>query len=151
MIVGFPTETRQEFEDTLSLIETVAFDGVFAFAYSDRPNAPAAHFSGAVGETEKMERLNTLLALQERITEKKNQALVGTVQSVLVEGESRKKRHADPVAGDDVGTGARQMTGRTETGKIVHFSTDTLMPGEMVNIKIVHAYPHSLWGTCTGE
>ena len=147
MIVGFPSETRQDFEETLSLISTVEFDGLFAFAYSDRPNAPAARFSGTVDEVEKMARLNELLALQETFTEQRNQALVGTVQPVLVEGESRKKRHAEP----DGKIGAPQMTGRTDTGKIVHFLATGTVPGEMVNINIEHAYSHSLWGTCEGR
>ena len=147
MIVGFPSETRQDFEQTLSLISTVDFDGLFAFAYSDRPNAPAAHFSGAVDEVEKMSRLNELLALQETFTEKHNQSLVGTVQAILVEGESLKKRHAK--SGETVS--ASQMTGRTDSGKIVHFNATGVVPGEMVNINIVQAYSHSLWGTREGE
>jgi len=147
MIVGFPSETQQDFEQTLSLVSTVEFDGLFAFAYSDRPNAPAAKFSGAVDEVEKMARLNALLALQESFTEQKNKALVGNVQAVLVEGESLKKRHAEP--GEYIT--APQMTGRTDTGKIVHFSATGVVPGDMVNIKIAHAYSHSLWGTCAGE
>ncbi len=147
MIVGFPSETPQDFEQTLSLITSVGFDGLFAFAYSDRPNAPAAHFSGAVDEVEKMARLNELLALQETFTQQRNQALVGTVQSVLVEGESQKKRHTEP--GEEMK--APQMTGRTDTGKIVHFLATGVAPGEMVNINIAHAYSHSLWGTCEGR
>ncbi|MFK5952491.1 MAG: tRNA (N6-isopentenyl adenosine(37)-C2)-methylthiotransferase MiaB [Desulfobacterium sp.] len=147
MIVGFPSETRQNFDQTLSLVSTVGFDGLFAFAYSDRPNAPAAKFSGAVDEVEKMARLNELLALQESFTEQTNNALVGSVQAVLVQGESLKKRHAEP--GENIT--APQMTGRTDTGKIVHFSATGVVPGEMVNIKIAHAYSHSLWGTCAGE
>ena len=147
MIVGFPSETRQDFEQTLSLISTVGFDGLFAFAYSNRPNAPAAHFSGAVDEVEKMARLNELLALQETFTEQQNQALVGSIQTILVEGRSLKKRHTEP--GEHVA--APQMTGRTDTGKIVHFNATGVAPGEMVNINIVQAYSHSLWGTCEGE
>ena len=147
MIVGFPSETRQDFEQTLSLVSTVGFDGLFAFAYSDRPNAPAARFSGAVDEVEKMARLNELLTLQESFTEQSNNALVGSVQAVLVEGESLKKRHSEP--GENIN--APQMTGRTDTGKIVHFSATGEGPGDMVNIKIAHAYSHSLWGTCAGE
>ncbi len=147
MIVGFPSETRQDFEQTLSLVSTVGFDGLFAFAYSDRPNAPAAKFSGAVDEVKKMARLNELLTLQESFTEQKNNAIVGSVQAVLVEGESLKKRHTEP--GENIT--APQMTGRTDTGKIVHFSATGVGPGDMVNIKIAHAYSHSLWGTCAGE
>ncbi len=64
IIVGFPTETVEEFEDTLALVAQVQFDSIFAFAYSDRSSAPAARFSGGVDETEKMARLNRLLAFR---------------------------------------------------------------------------------------
>ncbi|MBF0229241.1 MAG: tRNA (N6-isopentenyl adenosine(37)-C2)-methylthiotransferase MiaB [Desulfamplus sp.] len=171
MIVGFPSESREDFEQTLDLIKRVEFDGLFAFAYSDRPNAPAAKFSGAVDEDEKMVRLNELLALQEYYTQKKNQALVGTVQAVLVEGKSLKSRHieehteADKKENDSCEISKQsdkistshsiiqnhnlklsQMTGRTESGKIVHFYADNINQGQIVDVYIENAYPHSLWG-----
>ncbi len=163
MIVGFPSESRDDFEQTLDLIRGVEFDGLFAFSYSDRPNAPAAKFSGHVDEDEKMARLNELLDLQEHYTEKKNRLLVGTVEPVLVEGKSLKKRQAE---GDEIPasdhskkveclqgepisrTSPRpQMTGRTESGKIVHFYADNINPGQIVDIYIENSYPHSLWGS----
>ncbi|MBF0378708.1 MAG: tRNA (N6-isopentenyl adenosine(37)-C2)-methylthiotransferase MiaB [Desulfamplus sp.] len=143
MIVGFPSESREDFEQTLDLIKTVEFDGLFAFSYSDRPNAPAAKFSGAVDEEEKMARLNELLSLQEYYTQKKNQALVGTVQAVLVEGKSLKNRHSDKL---EIEANRLQMTGRTESGKIVHFYADNINQGQIVGVYIENAYPHSLWG-----
>ncbi|SLM33007.1 (Dimethylallyl)adenosine tRNA methylthiotransferase MiaB [Desulfamplus magnetovallimortis] len=187
MIVGFPSETREDFDLTLDLVKTVEFDGLFAFAYSDRPNAPAAHFPGALDEKEKMARLNELLELQEYYTQKANQALKGSVETVLVEGQSLKKRHTYPegdefknsevnrdltlkgsdvhrdlpLKGCDVHSDLTrnscnvhrdlpQMTGRTDSGKIVHFQAKDIEPGQMVQIRIEHAYPHSLWGTvCT--
>lgn len=147
MIVGFPSETRADFDQTLDLVTTIRFDGLFAFAYSDRPNAPAVKFSGKVSEDEKMARLNELLDLQENVTEEKNQALVGKITTVLVEGKSRKKRQG----GGETTDSPSQMTGRTESGKIVHFRADNVQPGMILEIKIEHAYPHSLWGTVQGS
>ncbi len=142
MIVGFPSETRWDFQQTLSLVRDVEFDGLFAFAYSDRPNAPAAKFPDAVDEKEKMARLNELLDFQETITKKKNQAMVGNIETVLVEGHSLKKRHQT----EDEADGRPQMSGRCESAKIVHFCAEDLVPGDLVSIKIDKAYPHSLWG-----
>ena len=151
MIVGFPSETREDFDETLDLIRTVRFDGIFAFAYSDRPNAPAASFSGALAEDEKMARLNELLALQEHYTELSNRSAVGSVQSVLVEGKSVKKRQVRDMEGEPNKTmeDLPQMTGRTESGKIVHFYAEGIETGDMVKIKIEQGYPHSLWGRVT--
>jgi len=148
MIVGFPSESRQDFDQTLDLIRRVEFDGLFAFSYSDRPNAPASKFSSPLSEEKKMERLNELLSLQEHYTEKSNLASVGKVESVLVEGRSMKNRHTEPQAEQPPSDhlSLPQMTGRTESGKIVHFHADNTDPGELVDIYIEHAYPHSLWG-----
>ncbi|MBF0412807.1 MAG: tRNA (N6-isopentenyl adenosine(37)-C2)-methylthiotransferase MiaB [Desulfamplus sp.] len=160
MIVGFPSESREDFEQTLDLVRTVEFDGLFAFTYSDRPNAPAAKFSGHIDDDEKLSRLNELLAIQEHYTEKRNQALVGAVQPVLVEGKSLKRRHEEntqehedvKISSDLDNTSSKvlpQMTGRTESGKIVHFYADNIAQGQIVDIYIEQAYPHSLWGSLT--
>ncbi|MBI9090924.1 MAG: tRNA (N6-isopentenyl adenosine(37)-C2)-methylthiotransferase MiaB [Desulfobacterium sp.] len=146
MIIGFPSETREEFDQTMDLIKAVEFDGIFAFAYSDRPNAPAAKFSDAVDEAEKMARLNELLEFQEKMTEQKNMALVGQCVRVLVEGKSQKKRHSSKASQSNL----PQMTGRTESAKIVHFHGEDIHPGDILDIKIEHAYPHSLWGSVQG-
>jgi tRNA-2-methylthio-N6-dimethylallyladenosine synthase len=158
MIIGFPTETRSEFEETMALVREVEFDGIFAFAYSDRPTAPASKFSGAVEEDEKMDRLNHLIRFQEEMTHKKNKALVGSLERVLVEGLSQKKRHNGGDGGGDLSgqpdlpdlPDLPQMTGRTESGKIVHFFGENISPGDILDIKIERAYPHSLWGECKG-
>ena len=89
-IVGFPGETKADFKETLDLIKTVEYEGLFAFKYSDRPNAKAALFAQKVPDKEKKERLKKLLDLQEVISRKKNRALVGTTQEILVEGFSKK-------------------------------------------------------------
>lgn len=142
IIVGFPSETRADFEDTLALLREVEFDSIFAFAYSDRSSAPAAKFPDQVAEQEKKDRLNELLAFQESFTEKKNQATVGKTLTVLVEGKSNKKRDGFDPGPDNL----EQMFGRTESNKIVHFPSDRAKIGDVMTIKIMNAYPHSLWG-----
>jgi len=142
IIVGFPGETRTDFNDTASLLTDVGFDSIFAFAYSDRSSAPAAKFADQVEEKEKMDRLNQLLALQDRVTEKKNKQVTGQVVQVLVEGVSNKQ-HADFVKTSD---NMQQMTGRTASNKVVHFPSDTAAAGDLVDIQITDAYLHSLWG-----
>lgn len=152
MIVGFPGETRQDFEETLDLVKTVEFDGLFAFAYSDRPNAPAAAFSDKISEQEKKQRLQELLELQERFTLKKNQSRVGITEMILVEGNSKKQNRsaAEDTSSDE--THEVQWTGRTSDNKIVNFTHSNpenghkIDTGEMVKVKIEKAFPHSLWG-----
>ena len=149
IIVGFPGETEADFNETVDLMKMVQFDGLFAFVYSDRPNAPAVRFKNKISEEEKRERLQTLLELQENFTRMKNQALVGSVQSILVEGTSKKQlsgssNRPQPTV---------QWTGRTSTNKIVNFyhcnnpqSRADIFPGKIVRTKIERAYAHSLWG-----
>ncbi len=148
-IVGFPGETENDFEETLDLIRRVRFDSVFAFNYSDRPGTPAADFSNKVPEAEKADRLQRLFDLQAEITKEKNHVLVGSIQTVLVEGESRRQ------GGDDSrDSGSRvQWTGRTSSNRIVNFSFDNLLlsPGDhlmgaLVDVHIERALAHSLWG-----
>ena len=85
IIVGFPGETRAEFEETIDLIKTVVYDSLYAFKYSDRPNATAAGLPGKITEPEKKERLQAVLDLQESFTIQKNESLLGTVEFILVE------------------------------------------------------------------
>ncbi|MGB5747581.1 MAG: tRNA (N6-isopentenyl adenosine(37)-C2)-methylthiotransferase MiaB [Desulfobacterales bacterium] len=149
IIVGFPGESEADFDETLDLIRTIEFDGLFAFKYSDRPNAPAAKFEEKVSDQQIKKRLQILLDLQETFTKKKNQALVGTCLPILAEGFS--KRHS---AGNlNQPHQAAQWTGRTTTNKIVNFyqdgnseSCDDVSPGQLVDVKIEKAYAHSLWG-----
>ena len=149
IIVGFPGETETDFNDTLDLIKTVHFDGLFAFVYSDRPNAPAVQFRNKISEEEKRKRLQTLLKLQEDFTRMKNQALVGSVQPILVEGTSKKQSSG----GFNRSQSTEQWTGRTTTNKIVNFyhhdnpqSGVDIFPGKVVYTRIEKAYAHSLWG-----
>ena len=142
IIVGFPSETLDDFNDTMNLIRTVEFDSIFAFAYSNRTSAPAAKFSGQIDEKEKLDRLNLLLQLQETFTENKNKALIGKTLEILVEGKSSKKHDGF----EQIDKNMEQMTGRTVSNKIVHFPSNRFHIGDMVRIKIEAAYPHSLWG-----
>lgn len=154
-IVGFPGETRADFDETLQLIRTVEFDSLFAFSYSDRPNASAVRFDGKVSEKERKDRLQELLALQAEITTRKNRAMVGETVIVLVEGVSKQR------AGNDEGNTfglIQQWTGRTTANKIVNFSMEggDLIPeealtGQLVAVRIEKALAHSLWGRPVGE
>jgi len=146
-IVGFPGESREDFEATLALMETVAFDSVFAFMYSDRKIAPASHFKNKVNEDEIKKRLQELLSTQETITMRKNRALVGTFQEVMVEGNSTRPGLAEAI--DD----GPQWSGRTPGNKIVNFNMgrkvdpeDALSVGQLVEVRIEKAYAHSLRG-----
>lgn len=145
-IVGFPGESEDDFADTLHLIQKVAFDGLFAFMYSDRPNAPAGRFKGKISDAVKSERLQKLLELQESITVMKNKRLVGSFQSVLVEGLSKKVGIDETVA-----VHQQQWTGRTPCNRIVHFIVDgphagRISSGDLIEVRIDRAFSHSLRG-----
>jgi tRNA-2-methylthio-N6-dimethylallyladenosine synthase len=148
IIVGFPGETAKDFESTLDLIRQVAYDGLFVFNYSDRPQTPAAHFSGKVLAPESNRRLQAVLALQEQITRTKNEGLVGTVARVLVEGHSKKQDGS----GSSARQGAIEWTGRTFGQRIVNFTNALdptgrrIVPGDLVKVKIERALSHSLRG-----
>ena len=143
IIVGFPFETKYDFNETVELIKQVEFDSVFAFAYSGRPGTKALKFLNQVNEQEKKERLNQLLKIQDFFTNKKNQAHVGKIELVLVEGKSLKKRNVTQQEKQIL----PQMTGRTESSKIVHFYGENIKAGDILNVKIKNAYSHSLWGS----
>ncbi len=147
IIVGFPYETSKDFDKTLELLHEIKFDSIFAFAYSNRSSAPAAKFDGQIDEQEKKDRLNLLLEVQEGYTEEKNTQMKGKTFPVLVEGKSSRKR--EDIKNPE-GKNFCQMTGRTESNKIVHFMSQTAKAGDMIDILIQEAYPHSLWGTQKG-
>jgi tRNA-2-methylthio-N6-dimethylallyladenosine synthase len=151
-IVGFPGETESQFAATLDLIDTVRYDGLFAFMYSDRPNAPAAAFSDKVDEPVKKRRLQELLDCQQRITQEKYAALVGRSTRVLVEGPGRD------LTAEAAGSNAPspKWTGRTSTNRIVHFTIPEpfapdkeLLTGTLAQIMIEGSHAHSLRGRLT--
>lgn len=131
-IVGFPGETAQDFEDTMDLIKKVNFDMSFSFIYSARPGTPASDMPDDVTEEEKKERL---YRLQHQINQQASQfsrQMLGTEQRVLVEGPSKK----------DI----MELTGRTETNRIVNFQGTPDMIGKFVDIKVTDVYTNSLRG-----
>ncbi len=129
VIVGFCGETEEEFQHTLDLLAQVRFDKVHVAAYSPRPGTIAwRRMEDDVPQYEKMRRLHAVEALQEGIARQLNEALVGTVQEVLVEGERGGK-----------------LYGRTRTNKLVHFPGEA-RPGDLVQVRIQRASPWSLQG-----
>ncbi len=156
IIVGFPGESDQDFEDTLALIKEINFDGLFAFIYSDRPHAPAVRFPNKIDEALKKQRLQRVLASQESVTLFKNQALVGTVQEILVDGvNNHMAASMDGQAVPCQGSKAAELQwkGRTSTNKIVHFTVGTKhsddnqrLTGQTLRIMIEEALPHCLLG-----
>ncbi len=145
MIVGFPGETEADFELTLDLIRKVRFDGLFAFMYSDRPNAPACLFAEKVPDDVSRERLHALLALQDGVTFARNSALVGSLLEVLVEGAGKRSGFGSPAT-----TEPAQWTGRTPGNKIVHLHAEPgagrIGPGSLARVRIEKAMAHSLRG-----
>jgi tRNA-2-methylthio-N6-dimethylallyladenosine synthase len=131
-IVGFPGETEQDFERTLALIEEVGFDGSFSFVYSPRPGTPAADLADDTPQALKLERLRRLQAATDAHARRISDAMVGTMQRVLVEGPSRK----DPA----------ELAGRTENNRVVNFAGAPRLVGRLVDLRITAALPHSLRG-----
>jgi tRNA-2-methylthio-N6-dimethylallyladenosine synthase len=132
MIVGFPGEKEEDFQLSLGLLEEVRFDGLFSFKYSDRPQTGARLLDGKVEEEVKLERLQKLQGLQERITLEKNETQVGQTSVVLVEGPSQ--------------IGGSQLSGRTPHNRVVNFEGSPHLIGEEVPILITVAHAHSLEG-----
>lgn len=156
IIVGFPGETEADFEATMTLIQQVEFDSLFAFNYSDRPNASAAGFGGKIDDRVKAERLQAVLACQQEVTNKKCQALVGSVQQILVDGPSKSTGNRQEGASKRNPFPAPQWSGRTGSNKIVHFihegmnaSGNQILTGRLMDIMIEKAMPHCLWGRIT--
>ncbi len=131
VMVGFPGETDNDFEDTLHLIQQVRFDSLYSFKYSDRAGTAAEKMENKVSESVKTSRLTVLQDIQEQITREKNKELEGRVFEVLIEGESRR---------------GAQKTGKTTTNKIVNFLWDKGAPGDLVSIRVKQAFINSLRG-----
>jgi tRNA-2-methylthio-N6-dimethylallyladenosine synthase len=132
IIVGFPGETEEDLEETLTLLEAVQYDGIFAFQYSARPNTAAQHMPGAIREEEKGRRINLLLERQRQIQLARNETLVGQTFEVLVEGGGRR-------------TG--QWSGRTSSNRVLNFTSPRIeLLGEYVQVRVLRAGPNSLVG-----
>jgi tRNA-2-methylthio-N6-dimethylallyladenosine synthase len=131
-IVGFPGETDADFEATMQLIEDVGFDQSFSFIYSARPGTPAASFADEVPMSVKKARLARLQARINEYAAEISRAMVGSTQTVLVEGPSRK----DP----------KELCGRTENNRVVNFAGDPSMVGQLIDLTVTEALPNSLRG-----
>jgi tRNA-2-methylthio-N6-dimethylallyladenosine synthase len=139
IIVGFPGETEPDFEETLRLLDGVEYDSLFSFKYSPRPNTSALALDDHVAETEKGRRLTILQEKQRAIQLRRNSALIGAVQEVMVEGYNKA-------------TG--QWIGRTAQNRTLNFTQpDTAMapePGRYLDVRVTRAGPNSLAGEAVG-
>ena len=122
LIVGFPGETEEDFQETLDFIKTVQFDAAFTFIYSKRSGTPAATFENQIDDATKHRRLEELMKVQNEISLAKNLALKDSTVEVLVEGASKTDKNI--------------FTGRTRTNKLILFEHGGEQPGELVNVKI---------------
>lgn len=132
MIVGFPGEMEDDFEESLRLIEEIQFDNLFSFRYSERQRTLASQLPDKVEEREKQRRLYALQERQREITLSKNRLLEGTTQEVLVEGPGKR--------------GGEQLTGRTPGNKVVNFHAKTNLQGQLVTVSIIEGRQNSLLG-----
>jgi tRNA-2-methylthio-N6-dimethylallyladenosine synthase len=139
VIVGFPGESEEHFQQSLDLLQEIRFGQVFAFAFSPRPRTPAARYDGQVEEVVKKERLHRLFALTDQISSELNQELVGSALSVLIDGDSRR----DP----------EHWQGRGEDNRVVNFAKcGREGVGDIVDVRITRAGAHSLFGErCSGD
>jgi tRNA-2-methylthio-N6-dimethylallyladenosine synthase len=134
VIVGFPTETIKEFEDTLTVMREIKFDLAFMFKYSQRKQTIAARkYPDDVPEEEKTSRITRLVDLQRNISYQKNLLTIGTVFQVLIEGPAKKNN---------------QLMGRNDGNKIVVFENEGQRVGAIVKVKIEEATPNTLIGRC---
>ena len=132
IIVGFPGEGSEEFDDTLDVMEKVHFDSAYTFKYSSRPGTKAAEFEDIISEEEKQSRLERVIDMQKKHTLLQNQKRIGTVEMVLVEKESKRS--------------ANHWAGRTDSNKWVIFEKNNFKIGQLVPIKIIDAKGITLRG-----
>jgi tRNA-2-methylthio-N6-dimethylallyladenosine synthase len=132
MIVGFPGESEEDFQATLAVVGSVGFDDLFFFRYSDRKGTAASELPEKVPYDTMIERLETLKEMQQKISIKKNQKLIGQTLPVLF--ESRSKRSPEHLAG------------RTRTNKVVNCKAPAAFIGNTALVKIERAHIHSLSG-----
>ncbi len=136
LIVGFPGETKAEFEDTLRLVERIRFDGAFTFEYSPRPGAPSAAWEDDVPPAEKNRRLRRLIEVQRRITDERSAACRGRSFEVLVESTSKKSDN--------------ELMGRSSCNRVVVFPADGRYgPGSLVRVEVEDVVSFTLRGRVT--
>ncbi|MGN0915641.1 MAG: tRNA (N6-isopentenyl adenosine(37)-C2)-methylthiotransferase MiaB [Succinivibrio sp.] len=136
-IVGFPGETEEDFNETMRVVNRVKFDLSFSFVYSKRPGTPAAVLEDPVPKEVKMQRLYVLQNRLEELAREHTQSFLGTVQTCLVEGVSRK---------DD-----NELKSRASSGRIVVFKGPQSLIGQMVKVKITSVVAHTLKGTLVND
>ena len=132
LIVGFPGETEEDFEKTLSLVQEAEYDFAFSFLYSPREGTPAAMAEEQVPDADKHARFDRLQEVLQPIFLKKNEALVGSVQEVLVEGISKNDKNV--------------LNGRTEGNKLVHFPGSQALIGKLIHVRVTEAKTFTLFG-----
>ena len=132
IIVGFPNETEEQFQDTLKLVDECQFDNAFTFIYSPRAGTPAAAMEDNISEEVKQRRLQELMEHTNHWAREKNEAYVGKTVQVLVDGPSKKNPSV--------------FSGYSQTNKLVNFTGDDIHAGDLVNVKITQAKSWSLDG-----
>lgn len=132
IIVGFPGENEAEFQETLDMMEAVKFDSAFTFKYSSRPGTKAAEFDDHVPEDEKQHRLERLIEMQQKHTLFRNKTIIGRVEMVLVEKESKRSK--------------KQWAGRTDANKWVVFNKENAKIKDLIPVKIMDARGITLHG-----
>jgi tRNA-2-methylthio-N6-dimethylallyladenosine synthase len=134
IIVGFPGETEEDFEQTLGLLDEVGYDSVFTFKYSPRPNTPSLALEDAIPDQEKSRRLETLMSRQKEIQIARYKKYIGTVSEVMVEGRNEARA---------------QWIGRTSQNKTLYFTVpESSAPkvGTYVPVRATVSFPNSLLG-----
>lgn len=131
-IVGFPGETDRDFQDTIRLVEDIGFDQSYSFIFSPRPGTPAARLPDDTPMEVKKERLLQLQTLLTQNATKINESMVGSIQRILVTGESKRN--------------AERLTGRTVNNRVLNFDGDPSLIGKFVDVRIKEAFPYSLLG-----
>ena len=134
IIVGFPGETDEDFEDTLDVVRKLKYEQIFMFIYSRRVGTPADKMENQVDENVAHKRFDKLKKLYEELVEERNKEYIGTIQNVLVEGKSK--------------TNENMLTGRSEFNKVVVFEGKKELIGKMVKIKIISEHMWYLKGEC---
>ena len=129
LIVGFPGETEEEFEMTMEAVRTIRFDLIYSFKYSKRPGTRAAEYREHLAEDVKSKRLQILLETQGKIVQEKNEAMVGSIQEVLVQGKHYRKN---------------SVTGRTRGNHSVHINDSRAKAGDLLSVRITGALHNSL-------
>ena len=137
IIVGFPNETDEQFEDTLKIVREVGYESAFTFIYSPRVGTPAAAMEDKVTSETKHIRFDRLVEAVEEEAIKKANAMIGKVYHVLVEGTSKRNKEV--------------LSGYTETNKLVHFKGDLSLIGQIVKVKIIESHLYSMIGEIVNE